>query len=299
MRYKGELFQKGIATLKRYGTDKYKLTVHKSLRQEGYEIEKLYKRKCTVNDEKLDCNIARSRSKIFEYGYCNDWQHFFTTTLDAKKYDRYDLDKFKKDLSQWLRNYGKKHKIKIDYLYIAEQHKDGAWHVHGLLNGLSEEHLSEFVEGVHPQKLIDAGYKNWLPLAKKFGWVTFDKIKNKEAICKYITKYVTKSMATRNEELGAHLYYVSKGLKTAELIKKGTMSGNIIPDYENDYVKVQWLTTLQDALDLFNDQIIQQVTQKEQPAPDAWLKNELQISMNSNLSAVNRYRGRTRVTVFR
>jgi hypothetical protein len=36
------------------------------------------------------------------------------------------------------------------------------------------------------------------------------------------------------------MYYHSKGLKTAETIKKGTMSGNIIPDFVNDYVKIKW-----------------------------------------------------------
>lgn len=249
--FKKEIREKNIATLKKYGNNKFKLTLHISLRSAGYELNKERKRKGTVNDEKLECNIARAKSRIFEYGYCNEWQYFFTVTLDREKYDRYNLNKFKKDLSQWLRNYCKKHGIKIMYLFIPEQHKDGAWHIHGLLDGLPEEHLSEFIPGVHPQRLIDKGYKNWLSCADKFGWVTVDKVKNKEHISKYITKYVKKSMAARNEELGAHLYYVSQGLKKAELIKKGTMSANIIPDYENEYVKVQWLPDIHQALALF------------------------------------------------
>lgn len=249
--YKGEIIQRDIATLKKYGNEKFKITLHKSLKEAGWQIDRKHQRKGIINDEKLECNIVRAKSKVFEYAYCNEFKYFFTGTLSRKNYDRYDLPKFRKDLSQWLRDYGKKHGIKISYVLIPEEHKKGGWHLHGLINGIPEEHLSEFIEGVHPPKLIDAGYKNWLPYAKKFGWVTIDKVKNEEAVSKYITKYVKKSMAVRNEELGAHLYYVSRGLKKAELIKKGTMCANIIPDYENEYVKVQWVPDIHHALALF------------------------------------------------
>jgi hypothetical protein len=187
--------------------------------------------------------MSRAKANIFEYAMCNEWQYFITLTLDRKKYDRYDLGKYRKDLSQWLRDYSKKHKIKIAYLFIPEYHKNKAWHIHGLLEGLPEEHLTDFIKGKHPQRLIDEGYKNWTAYGQKFGYVTVGYIKSKEAISRYITKeYITKGMAERNKELNAHLYYVSQGLKKAEIIKKGTMTcANIAPDWQNEWVKINWI----------------------------------------------------------
>jgi len=91
---------------------------------------------------------------------CNDWTHFITCTLDKDKYDRYNLPVFQKDLSQFLRNQRKKYKAEIKYLLIPEQHKDGAWHMHGLLQGLKECMLSDFSENT-PKKLKESGYKEY------------------------------------------------------------------------------------------------------------------------------------------
>lgn len=66
-----------------------------------------YSERCSVNDKKLTENIKRSKSKIYELACCNSWDWFFTATLDKSKYDRSDLEKFHKDLTQWFRNYGK------------------------------------------------------------------------------------------------------------------------------------------------------------------------------------------------
>lgn len=250
--YKGELYQKGVATVKKYTAHRYKITLHKCLRQAGFEKDRNYIPKGSVNDEKLDSNLARAKGIVYEYAICNDWQYFCSLTLDKKKYDRFDLRKYHKDLTQWLRDYRRKHKIKLSFILIPEHHKNGAWHIHGLINGLPEEHLTDFIKGQHPQNLIDAGYQNWKAYENKFGFVSMGRVKNKSAVSAYITKYIKKSMAKRSKELGAHLYYVSRGLKRAELIKKGTMCANIAPDYENDYVKIQWVHYRHMALAYFD-----------------------------------------------
>lgn len=238
MYYRSGLYVPDVVTLKDYGGKKIKVSWLRTCLQSGFEVKR--SKKGSVNDEKLDSNIARARSKIFEYAMCNKWDYFVNLTLDRYKYDRFDLKAYIKDLGQWLRDYRKRYSCQIQYLFIPEQHKDGAWHIHGLFSGLPFSHLTNFVPGKHPQKLIDKGYFNWPPYSEKFGFVSVGLIRNYEACSKYLTKYVTKDMASNNRDLGAHLYYCSKGLKTANLIKKGTMSGNMIPDYENEYIKVKW-----------------------------------------------------------
>ena len=96
---------------------KIKVIRMKCLRTAGVECDEVIER-CSVNDKKLSENISRAKSTIFEYAFCNPWDYFFTATLDKSKYDRQDLEKFHKDLTQWFRNYGKKHNIKIDFLLI-------------------------------------------------------------------------------------------------------------------------------------------------------------------------------------
>ena len=211
--------------------------------------------KCSVNDSKLDDNIRRAKNAIFEYAFCNPWEWFFTGTLDPQKYDRTNLDKFHKDLTDWLREYGRYHKIKIKFLFVPEQHSDGiSWHIHGFLHGLPKEHLKQFVVGdvmgkglAEKVKRGDVVY-NWLPYAKKFGFCDLEPIRNAEAVSKYMTKYINKNLASSVKDLNAHLYYHSRGLNKAETIKKGVMALPITPTYENEYCSVAWLDYSEELL---------------------------------------------------
>lgn len=228
---------------------KIKVTRMNWLRTAGLVDDDEYRApKGSINDSKLEENIRRAKNTIFEYAYCNPWDWFFTGTLNAEKYDRTDLEKYHKDLTQWLRDYGKKHNLHVKFLLVPELHSDGvSWHIHGFLHGLPKEHLKQFIIGDVMGKTLaekvkegDAVY-NWLPYAKKFGFCDLEPIRNDEAVSKYIMKYIDKNLATSVRELNAHLYYHSRGLKKAVVVGKGTMDATIPPTYENDYCSVAWL----------------------------------------------------------
>lgn len=126
---------------------KIKVTRFKCLRTSGIEDDDGHHIRGS-NTEKLEQSISRTKSKIYELAFCNPWDYFFTATLDPSKYDRTNLKKFHKDLTQWFRNYNRKHSIDLAFLLIPELHKDGkAWHMHGFLYGLPSEHLSQFKIG--------------------------------------------------------------------------------------------------------------------------------------------------------
>ena len=224
-------YKRDQTILKVYGygdNKKIKVIQMNCLRTAGIEDDEEYRApKGSVNDFKLDENIQRAKNAIFEYAFCNPWDWFFTGTLDPKKYDRSDLEKFHKDLTQWFRDYGKKHNLQIKFLLVPELHTDGiSWHIHGFLRGLPKEHLEQFVVGdVMGKALADKVKKgdvvyNWLPYAIKFGFCDLEPIRNAEAVSKYIMKYINKNLATSVKELNAHLYYHSRGLNKAEVIKK-------------------------------------------------------------------------------
>lgn len=239
---------------------KIKLVCMRVLRTAGVEDDSDKERPRGVNDEKLEQSISRTKRLIFEYAFCNPWDWFFTGTLDATKYDRTDLKKFHKDLTQWIRDYNKKHGTHIKFLFVPELHQDGkSWHIHGFLYGLPVEHLNQFFIGDKMGKTLADKVKkgdivyNWPAYAKKFGFCDLEAIKNVEAASKYITKYINKSLETSVTELNARKYYNSRGLKVAEEIKRGTMSANIVPDWENEYC---WVKSYD-----YTDELLEQLEQ--------------------------------------
>lgn len=243
-----------------YGENKrIKLIRMNVLRTEGIEDDNdKGKKKGTVNTEKLDESICRTRSTIFELAFCNPWSWFFTGTLDPKKYDRTDLKKFHSDITQWLRNYNRLHNTAIKFLLIPELHSDGkSWHMHGFFYGLPQEHLTRFQIGDRMGKALAEKVKNgdevynWSAYQKKFGFCDLEPIKNAEAVSKYITKYISKNLATSVTELNAHMYYHSRGLQFAQTVKKGSMSTaiDIEPTYSNEYCDVYWLPYSEELLD--------------------------------------------------
>lgn len=82
---------------------------------------------------------------------------------------------------------------------------------------------------------------NWLAYSKRFGFCDLEPIRNHEAVSKYITKYISKSLAHSVTELNAHLYYHSRGLQFSDKVKQGSFCGDISYTYENEYCSVAWL----------------------------------------------------------
>lgn len=186
------------------------------------------------DDARWEENIIRARSKILELALCNPWDNFVTLTLDARKYDRYSLHVWRRDLSQWIRDQRKRGKGDLRYLLIPEQHQDGAWHMHGLLAGIPDGDLVK----------NGNGYLDWPRYRCKFGYISIDPIRNKVAVSRYITKYIRKGTDETAAALdsGRHLYYHSRGLRGRELILEGEVRA---PDgfwqWENEYIKSTWM----------------------------------------------------------
>lgn len=212
-----------------------------------------------VNDAKLSENISRTKQKIFELAFCNPWQFFFTGTLDSKKYNRADLEKFHKDFSKWISNLNRLNGWNLKFLVVPELHSDGkSWHLHGFIMGLPLECLEQFKIGDKMGKAIAEKVKNgdvvynWLAYQEKFGFCDLEPIRNHEAVSKYVTKYINKELAKNVTSLNAHQYYRSRGLQGAKELKKEPIDWrSISPDFSNEYCKIKWLD-YNDYLKLLN-----------------------------------------------
>lgn len=220
----------GVSLVKAYGSEEYRLIYCRSIKQKGFEeVER--KARCS-NTQKLENNLSRAKSRVYEIALCNDFEWFVTLTLSPEKYDRYNLDAYKKDLGKFINNYnqrkGKDYPVK--YLLIPEMHKDGAWHMHGLLSGINP---SDLEVNAH-------GYMDWKSYSKKFGFISMSKINDKIACAKYITKYVTKELG--NVEMNKQCYMCSKGLNRSELLARSRFDLEGIDwDYEevHGYTKIK------------------------------------------------------------
>lgn len=252
-----KVYVNNYGTLRMFNENEYKLSCMRFKCIKNSELKFYTPKGSAGNDEKLENNISRTKSRIIELGKCNEWDLFVTLTLNPKKYNRKDLGKFIKDLAQLIRD-ERKNGYDIEYLLIPERHKDGCWHMHGFIHGLPIEKLHEFSLSEHlPKKIIDklkSGKRvfTWEKYAAKFGYSDIELIQNKNAASAYISKYITKDLISSVKELNAHAFYASKGLKSSEIIHQGALLRKIEnPTYENDYVAVKWFADAAKALQCF------------------------------------------------
>lgn len=209
------LYQEDITIVKQLGDNRLKVVNMSACRVSGLELDKEieFSKKNSVNTEKLSNNIVRAKTRINELALCNEWTHFVTLTISKEKYYRYDLKVYYRDLSEFLHNFNRRRvpEQKVKYILIPELHKDGAWHLHGLIHGLQPTDLY----------INNNGYLGWKEYEKRFGYISLGNIKDSDRVANYITKYITKEMDKNVRELGCHLYYCSKGLKVAEELYRG------------------------------------------------------------------------------
>lgn len=138
-----------------------------------------------AKDKNLADSLARSRKNLIEYCFNNQWTHFVTFTVNADKCDRYSLAQCNKKIGRVMNKYKERVHDDIRYIIVPEEHKDGAFHYHGLV------YLPEGVEftqvTVKGRKLDTIAH-----FTKNLGYNTFSKIKNQLRAAKYITKYISK-----------------------------------------------------------------------------------------------------------
>lgn len=215
-----------VLTVRRYG-DIDKIYWLSKVRREktnfwGVDYDDTEKQTPT-NDEKLRNNLIRAKSTVTELALCNVWEYFCTFTVSPQRFDRYNLKEIYRAFSKWLNNYNRTANVK--YLIIPEQHKDGAWHFHGLLSGIPSHDIIQNLNG----------YSSWLPYSERFGFCSLSPVKDHVKVAHYLTKYITKSLGA-SLGVGEHTYYASHGLKRSEIILQGSyrLRPGVEWDYTND-----------------------------------------------------------------
>jgi hypothetical protein len=241
---KARYVRKPMLIIKQYGDIEFKIVLLPGLR-EGWKnctfdeyIAGMIQGEDTdeIKDTRLLCSIYRTRSLIRELALCNDWDYFFTGTFNPEKYDRFNLTTLYQAFSKFIHNLNNR-RIRagldpIAYLLIPEPHKNGAWHIHGLISGLTENELRQIkLREIKPNYFVDKDTSKKLPLeiiellqnehelfdwqewTSRFGWCTVEKIRSEKAVAEYVRKYVTKTLVGQKRKKGDHLFLSSHGLK--------------------------------------------------------------------------------------
>lgn len=183
-------------------------------------------------------NISRSKKSVKELALCNDFNFFVTLTI-KNDYNRYNID----NAFYFLQKFCKKYKRKFSsfsYVFIAEYHKNGAIHFHGLCNLPFEAIQLDLYRRTIKNQKDDRFYHTFSSLIfDNFGRNTFDYITSKDKISSYILKYITKDCIRTSSH---RLYTCSRGLKHAD---KTYYSNEKLKDifnnkkyFENDFYRI-------------------------------------------------------------
>ena len=155
-----------------------------------------------------------SRNRVVEIIKANsDFCYFFTGTFDPKKWNSKNFQEVFKPLRRFLQNKG------IKYILVPELHQSGAIHFHGVFNETVEPYLDNFdLSKKLPKRIRDGILKENRELfdfptyAKRFGWVSIEKIRNLDAVACYVSKYITKSFEDEKNRISYRRFFASKNL---------------------------------------------------------------------------------------
>lgn len=165
-------------------------------------------------------SLNRTKQNIYKYSRQANWEYFITLTFDGTKVDRYDFDICIKKANKWFNNQKSRYAHDLKYLFVPEQHKDGAWHIHGVICDIGEMKLTDSGRVAIGKKSYirstkNANYPTIYNLSGwRFGFSTATKVKDKHKVANYITKYLTKDLCECT--FGKKRYYKSYNIPEPE-----------------------------------------------------------------------------------
>ena len=149
-------------------------------------------------------NEKRAKQVVYDLARSNDWEYFITLTL-GEGVDRFDYEACCEAVMKYTKYLGKRG---CRWIIVPEQHKNGAWHFHGLLAGPVK--AVRAVNAHTGQPLIDkAGREVYNLIDYKAGFTTAVKLDGSPRVATYLTKYYTKDMQIPK---GKKRYWSSRNL---------------------------------------------------------------------------------------
>ncbi|MCR1868961.1 rolling circle replication-associated protein [Longicatena caecimuris] len=201
-------------------------------------------------------NIAKTRNKIFDIARSNDFNYFVTLTFNSECCDRYSFSACSSKVRKYLNNFRSLHKDtcpNFKYLLVHEQHKDGAYHYHGLIY-LEDDSLLTY-DNVRSNQYKRRYHKD-LPIYNWSNWhngfSTVSKIQDQAACRSYILKYISKNIDDDYQKGQRHFYYSQNCLKP---VKESVVSNKQLLLLLNQVYKTDKSIGYESTVDEINDYI--------------------------------------------
>lgn len=163
-----------------------------NVKQRDYEVEE---RNITGEncERKKRENASRAKQVVYDLARANHFDWFITMTFDQQKVDRYDYDQCAHAIKCFTKMLCKNGN---SWIIVPEQHKDGAYHFHGLVSG--DLDLTYHGGGVYNLNKFN------------YGFTTASRIKDGQKIASYVAKYMSKQFTAPK---GRKSYWASRSLQ--------------------------------------------------------------------------------------
>lgn len=146
--------------------------------------------------------VSRKRTldNIYKYSRQAVWEYFITLTFDSEKVNRYDFSEVMKKSKRWFNNQQQRFAPDLKFLYVPEMHKDGAFHIHGLIADCGNMKITDSGRVSIGGKAFkrtesNCSYPTIYNLSGwNFGWSTATYVSDTKRVSSYITKYITKEL---------------------------------------------------------------------------------------------------------
>lgn len=227
-----DIFYAYNLTLKKYSDNLVKCKRTSFSNIKGICLYNQHNGKCTPEEleEKGRAYLKKVKTNIIDLAYNNKdkFEYFITLTFSDKEIGDYNHEKAIKLLTKWIDNQ-KKQNPKMSYILVPEFHKSGRLHFHGLVGNVPKWKMSKAINP-HTGKLIKINNTQIYNLDNyKLGYTTISKIKSKEKVTNYISKYATKELITLKSK---KRYWYSRNLDKP-VVQLGYIDTNL-EDYFKD-----------------------------------------------------------------
>lgn len=154
-------------------------------------------------------NEKRAKQMVYDLARSNSWEYFITLTFKDPTI-RYSYEKCCDEIKKYTKHLGK---MDCRWIIVPEQHKDGAWHFHGLIAGPIK--ATRATNAHTGQPLVDKHGREVYNLTDyKAGFTTAVKVDGSPKVATYLTKYYTKDMQIPK---GKKRYWASRNLARPQL----------------------------------------------------------------------------------
>lgn len=161
-------------------------------------------------EEKSRQYLKKVKTNIIDLAYNNKdkFEYFVTLTFNFKN-EVYEHEKAVEKLKKWINNM--KHQNRnMSYILVPEFHKSGRLHFHGLVGNVPNWKLKKAMNAKTGKPMLINNTQIYNLVNYKLGFTTISKIKSKEKVSNYISKYATKELITLKSK---KRYWYSRDLK--------------------------------------------------------------------------------------